>query len=407
MTTFMSLCSGGAGADYGAQLAGLEHLAGVEYDQEIASVAWLNGFATIIADIRAVDYSDLTRPDWLHASTPCINASVANKNAGEADLDMELAQAVCRAIVALKPDYFSLENVRGYINFKAYQAIKECLLANDYKYIDGVLNAADYGTPQTRVRLFLVASRVSTPKLPLPTHYDARSGAMNMLLKPWVGWYEAISDLIDDLPETQFAPWQLKRLPADLKTSLLDTMNSVRDATIREPNEPSYTIKANHMRRPSTQPMAYIIGNSGYDGNLQIQDADQPMNTVTSNQNQTNLKAYLVGGGNTNTSELRDRPVRNITDPAYTVTGSSDRDRAYLINSINASQQYSDGLRRESQPKPKAYIGRVVKLSPRCLARFNDLGDDYKLPTNQSLACKVLGNMVMPLVMKAIIESNV
>lgn len=343
MKKFMSLCSGGAGADVGATMAGLDHLVGVEIDAKIASVAEMNGYKTIVADIRDVDYSALTRPDWLHASTPCINASVANQNAGETILDMELAQAVCRAIEALKPDYFSLENVRGYATFKAYQAIKECLLTNDYTYIDGILNAADYGTPQTRVRLFLVASRVSTPRLPLPTHYDARSGAMNMLLKPWVGWHEAISDLLDELPETEFAPWQLKRLPDELKTSLLDTMNSVRNATIRDVDEPSYTIKANHMRRPSTQPMAY------------------------------------------------------------------------LINSENAGQQYSDGLRRESQPsmtistasKPKAYVGRVVKLSPRCLARFNGLGDDYKLPDKQSLACKVLGNMVMPLVMAAIIRSNV
>ena len=415
MKTFASMFTGGGGADVGASLAGLEHLWGIEWSADICGVAWLNGYPTINADVRDVDYRDLTRPDWLHASPPCINASVANKNAGESDLDMELAQAVCRAIVALKPDYFSLENVRGYTTFKAYQAIKECLLANGYKYIDGILNAADYGTPQTRIRLFLVASRVAAPKLPLPTHYDARSGAMNMLLTPWIGWHEAIKDLLDDLPDAHFAPWQLKRLPAELRTSLVDTTNSARDATIREPNEPSYTIKASHMRRPSTQPMA-----------------------------------VLVGGGNTN-SQATHSPMRDCDTPAYTVTGSSDRDRAYLINSTNEGQQYSDGLRRESQPsmtlstqsKPKAfvidgqtgsygtamtireqaepmytiaashekrparaYIGRVVKLTPRCLARFNGLPDSYQLPIQQSLACKVLGNMVMPEVMAVIIRST-
>jgi DNA (cytosine-5)-methyltransferase 1 len=30
---------------------------------------------------------------------------------------------------------------------------------------------------------------------------------------PWVGWYEAIEDLIDTLPDSEFAPWQLERLP--------------------------------------------------------------------------------------------------------------------------------------------------------------------------------------------------
>lgn len=308
MTTFASMFTGGGGADYGAARAGFDHLWGVEYSADIASVAWLNGYPTIIANVCDVDYNDLSRPEWLHASPPCINASVANANAGETDVDMALAEAVCRAIVALKPDYFSLENVRGYVNFKAYQAIKECLLANGYTYNDGILNAADYGTPQTRVRLFLVASRVSTPKIPLPTHYDARSGAMNMLLKPWVGWYEAIADLIDDLLETNFAPWQLKLLPENLEGFYMidgQTGSYGTAMTIRDQAEPMYTIAASHEKRPA-----------------------------------------------------------------------------------------------------RAYVGRVVKLSPRCLARFNGLGDDYKLPTKQSLACKVLGNMVMPGVMAAIISAN-
>lgn len=334
MTTFASMFTGGGGADYGASLAGFDHLWGVEYSADIASVAWLNGYPTIIGNVCDVDYNDLSRPDWLHASPPCINASVANTKMGETDLDMELAQAVCRAIVALKPDYFSLENVRGYATFKAYQAIKECLLANGYTYIDGILNAADYGTPQTRIRLFLVASRVSTPRLPLPTHYDARSGAMNMFLKPWIGWHEAISDLLDDLPETQFAPWQLKRLPEHIKESVL-------------------------------------VPHAGAE----------------------NAQLSIVQASN----------------PSYTITTQSSRSRAYLVqdqntsnpNPFHAADRPAITLAQKSMPK--AYVGRVVKLSPRCLARFNGLGDDYKLPSKQSLACKILGNMVMPLVMKAII----
>lgn len=373
MKTFASMFTGGGGADVGATMAGFEHLWGVEWASDICSVAWLNGYPTINADIRHVDYSDLTRPDWLHASPPCINASVANTKKGESDLDMELAQAVCRAIVALKPDYFSLENVRGYATFKAYQSIKECLLANDYKYIDGILNAADYGTPQTRIRLFLVASRVTTPKLPLPTHYDARSGAMNMLLTPWIGWHEAIKDLLDDLPDAKFAPWQLKRLPDELKESILIGGGNTR--TVDHPkydNEPSHTV-TEHLGRG---------------------------------------RAYLVAGGNKQTS------IYEADRPSYTVAANSSRDRAYLIDGQTGSYGTSMTIRDQAEPmytiaasqekRPtRAYIGRVVKLTPRCLARFNGLPDSYQLPVQQSLACKVLGNMVMPLAMAAIVRSTI
>ena len=193
---------------------------------------------------------------------------------------------------------------------------------------------------------------------------------MNMLLRPWVGWYEAISDLLDDLPETEFAPWQLKRLPEHIKASALISRQ----------------------------------------GNNLVNDVDRPSPTLTSEKTGS-IRAVLVGGGNTNTSELRDRPCSVQADPAYTVTGSSDRDRAYVIDGQTGSYGTAMTIRDQDRPAitlaqksmPKAYVGRVIKLSPRCLARFNGLGDDYKLPTKQSLACKVLGNMVMPLVMKAII----
>jgi len=38
---------------------------------------------------------------------------------------------------------------------------------------------------------------------------------------PWVGWYAAIEDLIDTLPKTRPAPWQLARLPQELRETLL------------------------------------------------------------------------------------------------------------------------------------------------------------------------------------------
>jgi len=43
-------------------------------------------------------------------------------------------------------------------------------------------------------------------------------------------------------------------------------------------------------------------------------------------------------------------------------------------------------------------------MSPRCLARFQSVPDDYVLPENDTLAVRVIGNMVPPLMMQRLLE---
>jgi DNA (cytosine-5)-methyltransferase 1 len=227
MKTFASLFSGGGGADIGAISAGLNPIWGVEYVPEIAEWYGVNiGHPAIVKSVLTVNFSELESPFWLHASPPCVTASVANAKAGESLMDAALAAAVCEAIDALRPEWFSLENVGGYRSYASYIAIKEVLEDNGYKWVEGVLNAADYGVPQTRRRLFLIASRVAVPVLPRPTHTDKEAVQMQLSmfdapLLPWVGWHEAIADLLPGCPDSKLAEWQLKRLPESLTQSLL------------------------------------------------------------------------------------------------------------------------------------------------------------------------------------------
>src|SRR5207245_1305687 len=74
--------------------------------------------------------------------------------------------------------------------------IRSLLQEMKYEALDGVLNAADFGVPQIRDRVFIVASRLGKPSLPAPTH--AQSGEKEVFkskLLPWVTVGEAISDL--------------------------------------------------------------------------------------------------------------------------------------------------------------------------------------------------------------------
>jgi site-specific DNA-cytosine methylase len=423
MKTFASLFTGGGGADVGAAQAGYTHLWGVEYDPKIASVAELNGFSTLVSDVTAVDFSALAAPYWLHMSPPCTRASQANTNAEESPLDQALADACIRAIRTLRPRRISLENVWGYRTFTAFRSILAALTSEGYAVDYWHLNAADYGVPQTRKRLMLCASLDHQPRRPSATHTERRPDAdqftmFDAVLPPWRGWYAAIADLIPTLPDSQFAPWQLERLPAELKETMLV---SGTDATIRVAADPMVTLTASlqaktmmprafivhptNMQampvRDSADPMftitaggdlsarnmftprAFVVDcqESGSASGLTNREAGQPMYTLSATMEPRRpARAFIIGGGNTNTTEDRPRTPRYDDEPAFTISRSSDRDRAY--------------------------VGRVVKMTPRCLARFNGLADSYRLPDSPTLACTVLGNMHMKDVQYAAMEAN-
>src|SRR5207249_3590744 len=89
-----------------------------------------------------------------------------------------LLQAYTRVLAEAKPRFFILENVYALtFNNKASKPAFERLLKEidqaGYQFQWKVLNAADYGVPQARPRLFIVGSRKRDrlPELPEPTHH--------------------------------------------------------------------------------------------------------------------------------------------------------------------------------------------------------------------------------------------
>ena len=241
--TFASLFTGGGGADLGAVQAGLKPIWGVEINPKIAVIAKRNlDHKMLLGDINYINYSKLSRPDWLHASPPCVNASTAN-NGKETQEDVELAQTICRAIETFEPEYFSLENVAGYLSFDAFDLIFKKVITKYRFSFKSVLDCADYGIPQSRKRLFFVAS-----------NNDFSLFQKLELQKKRVSWHEAIADLIPTLPEWELTKSQKQRLyksfPYDNPDLAIQNSGSRKDKngnpknTIRLANEPIWTIRA-------------------------------------------------------------------------------------------------------------------------------------------------------------------
>lgn len=398
--TTASLFTGGGGFEVGALVAGHKPVWGVEIRADIAAVAEANipGLRVIVSDVAAVDYSTLERPDHLHASPSCKNASTAS-DGEEAFEDMSSAQAIRACILAQRPVVVSLENVWQYRNFDSFKLILKTLSECGYCVKYWHLNSADYGVPQTRKRLILIARLDKEPIKPPATHYkpDAKKalrGMRSMFWKPWVGWFSAIEDLIPGLPPTEPAPWQLARLPKEFKSMLL--------------------------------------AQGSFDGEVVNRDDTEPAFTVTANSNQGGLKAFLMpGGGNTNFGEAKPGNGQNANkgkihrsdrEHRFTVTDQGKgASRAFVVGSQYAQpasvKDREVQVRAEDEPyftvtvaggqnsDQRIYAGHWVSITPRCLARFQSFPDSYILPDANGLACEVIGNAVPPLLAEAICRS--
>ena len=276
-----SLFTGFGGVDLGYKKAGLEHAWGLEYDPKISEVANANfGGSVRCMNILDADPFKFEKVDVLHASPVCKSYSQANANKGEKQLDIDCAKKVCEFLRVLQPKYFTLENVAAYRytrtdegEITAFGHIVETLNQLGYWSDYKILNSADFGVPQSRRRLILVAVKDGfIPSLPAKEKH--------------VGWYEAIKDKVHDLPDSQLADWQIKALPSEIRKSILiDLLNPFNKvATTKEIEEPSFTLCANVFHRPIAKYKAILIENTGArsDRKLQTRDADDPCWTLRS-----------------------------------------------------------------------------------------------------------------------------
>jgi DNA-cytosine methyltransferase len=369
MTTYASIFSGGEGCGVGARAAGLEHIWGIENIMAIAVTAWKNGFGSVHwQDVRRVNPSFLASPDVFHASPPCPRFSPANQYRGETQEDIDLALATARFIRVLRPPVFTLENVWMYRKSESWRVIAQALVECGYWFDVAHLNAADFGVPQTRKRMWVRALRGQmVPHLLLP--------------EPWVGWYAAIEDLIPDLPETEFAPWQLKRMPDELRETVLMSQGHYEGGPLlkRSTDEPAYTVTANVNMNTVR---AFLVTNSSQGGQEPVmRKGNEPATTVTQGSG-GRCRAFLVTGQYNKPSGEADRgpQVRGENAPANTVTASNKGDWRAAVH------------------------GRVVMVDKRCLARFQSFPDDYWLPDAKGLASRVVGNAVPPLQYQKIIQ---
>jgi DNA (cytosine-5)-methyltransferase 1 len=75
-----------------------------------------------------------------------------------------------RAVDAVEPSVFVMENVPPLLKSEEFAAFESAAEDRGYQIVKAVLLAADYGVPQRRRRAIVIGSRIGRPWLPWPTH---------------------------------------------------------------------------------------------------------------------------------------------------------------------------------------------------------------------------------------------
>ena len=159
----IEFCAGAGGQALGLEQAGFRHAALVEIEPEFAKTLKLN---RPMWDVRATDMAEFDGTpfkgvDLLTAGLPCPPFSVAGKQLGEKD-ERNLFPAALRLIDEIRPKAVMIENVRGFLSavFEDYRAsLKRELAKLGYHTDWRLLNASDFGVPQLRPRVVIVALR--------------------------------------------------------------------------------------------------------------------------------------------------------------------------------------------------------------------------------------------------------
>ncbi len=173
--TAIDLFSVAGGLTLGLHDAAIDTVAAFEIDSA-ATETYKSNFPDVelcVQDVRDVDFSAFAgEVDIVAGGPPCQPFSVAGNQRAQMDT-RDCVPEFVRAVREIRPKMFMMENVFGLATQRHsgyLDGVVAELEAAGYRVSHGVLDAADYGVPQNRRRLFIIGGRQCDVSLPTPTH---------------------------------------------------------------------------------------------------------------------------------------------------------------------------------------------------------------------------------------------
>lgn len=181
----VDLFSGAGGFQIGFERAGFEVLLSTDFDEDCETVHKKNRpeVPFLRLDIHSLDAEVLSKYinpdeniDVLIGGPPCQGFSTIGKRISSdptkrmaADPRNTLFREYIRILTYLKPKFFLMENVQGLLTRdkgRIFSEIKRTFKQTGYEFNYVILNAADYGVPQIRNRVFFYGNRIGAKMHP-------------------------------------------------------------------------------------------------------------------------------------------------------------------------------------------------------------------------------------------------
>ena len=375
------LFCGCGGSILGEHLAGWENLGGIDIDRSAMETMTYNfpqgQRLNICGDVGEkfddiVDFLNNDRDlDVLTGSPPCGSFSSAGKRLAT-DKRAKYPFLFLKFVEATIPKAFIMENVPGILSIcierngetiKLFPNLLDAITGIGYKYRVLKINAANFGVPQTRKRVFIVGfdsgDREKRFKIE-PTHSKDRGGLgawIDYQLEPWVSVRDAIGDLIDLwwYIEKRGKPPEGVEIPPNFEGT--------------ESSQETMERKLNH--------------EFGMQSRYNKFDLDAPACTITDMHGDAPIIGYTDA----------------LNDKVYSIDSPAPCQRAGVTGKLTTSMELE---RRPGTDQPSFGLSNVVlrRLTVRECARLQSFPDSFVFTGSMNDCYRQIGNAVPPLLMK-------
>lgn len=430
------LFAGGGGATTGAfAVPGVKVIWALNHNAAAIATHQVNHPETVHyqSDITVQDEHELAPVDGIWMSSECTNHSVAK---GGKLLDLgsrSLPEELCRYAAHCKPSIIIVENVKEFLNWgplnddgrpikkregEFYWNWVKSLAAIGYVNHDyRLLNSADFGAYTSRVRYFGIFTKIGLP-ICWPDNTHSKNG--DIFTAKW----RACRDKLDlanygqSIFEKNLCENTLRRISAGIKKfggiPFIMKYNGGIDQNVTSVDEPIHTITGSN-RHVVVQFLAKYYGSGD-----NVQSIDEPIHTIPTKDRFTLITQFLTkhyNSGNNPESQLQD-----INRPIGTITTNN---KFGLVTQFISKSYNSNGrpeLNNQSIEEPistlttSAKHALVTALEYDIFFRFitiqeakvlQGFPEDYILQGSKADQLKQIGNAVVPVMSKVLIEANI
>jgi DNA (cytosine-5)-methyltransferase 1 len=378
--------AGAGGFSLGFELAGAKVVGAIEMDSWACETFKFNhpqatvmqGDITVMTDEQIVNAFAKYKPDIVLGGPPCQGFSICNKNSGDPkDPKNSLFKEFIRVGRLLKPKVMIMENVPNLVKAKTesddlvIEIIKNELRSLGYYVEHRILEATDYGVPQIRKRLVVIATQKKLEN-PFPEKTHSTMSTPDLLE---IGFEKCptLWDAISDLPEIE------ARGGAEEVEYSKSPQNEYQ-RLLRNGATKIFNHKAmNHSKRLVERFASMSCGDSSAD----VPDHLRPLKR---NSTEFSDKTY-------DQNNRRMHPNRQC----HTVPASFYANFVHPYKNRNFTAR--EGARIQSFPDWYVFKGKPTVVSHKLLQREGRLEEKHLCQYNQ------IGNAVPPLMAKAIAEN--